>query len=966
MAELGSLFKKKKKKSFKSTNLNALNKPTLAASIRTSIGGRNGLKVLGKKPTIRADAPKPVNLTSLRKEHNGLDIHVKLVGEGGGASEDSTNSKRGQASGYSQASAPPAKPPPSAAKLRWERSRQNPHGAVAGWGQEALTGDQQSSRTQQPESSRGRGQGPARAYRADRSGRRGDGSRVRFPDGERFSEGPGGFQLSDQPGHRGRNSYDNSSYIERRDDYGHSKGYRQDSGYTRHGNARPSGAEVNYGSRYYNAMEGYDTGRSGDNEHWADRGAPIRIDHDDPYSRQPYNAGQNLGHGRGLRNPLHVDEYDQQDRGADDRTSALSAPPSSTNLDSKRPTHLADASIDQNGQAASNPIPEYESRRMAAGSKKRMLYNPVTGEMEEVGEDNVDAGRSASGGHQSNKPRGSRDANARQSNKPNSARDLSGSQKQLPGPATPANFAPTARKESKLMEQLRKKKAEAGRRKQEKENRQRKEKAERKKKRKDERRSRGPRTRGIKFAFDGDSRLVNTDDHDPAAPAHETLQLMAMASSTTEDELLNPELDMDSARSPVGMTNLSDLTGNNDKDDVLVGGDTNSLSVWGSSPTSLSKETSPTSKNDAKDAVNKAWADSVHVLGSQGSSSTGIIGKPSSPTSTSPSSGSTMSTNPYADAFASSLQQPFVRAPDGDHDSGANIPRQRATAWGSSSGETGNLPDGNSADKQGLAASQWGNTSAGGRNPGASEFVPSRSSSLQQEEEPSPTMSPQFSAMRPASDRAEFNIVSFPASLMGGTVGSLNQGSRSLLGMQREGLLMMSNLQAPYKQWSNDVANGGNGNGFGYGQHQQALNSANQNSNLAADYAENPLNNDLSQQAPAHHQGEPPNIKSGQGSTKGKSQGHGGRGGRNGRSGRSVRGGRNGRSAQGRKGGGSRGNKGTGKSSDKDKDNGKGNSQASGKHSGKNRNQRPKAKHKANRKKGKKAGLDDSSSTKKE
>ena len=89
---VGSLFKKKKKKSFKSTNLNALNKPAeLKDTIRTSIGARHGLKVLGKKPTIRAAAPKPVNLTSLRKEHNGLDIHVKLVGEGGWASEESTS-----------------------------------------------------------------------------------------------------------------------------------------------------------------------------------------------------------------------------------------------------------------------------------------------------------------------------------------------------------------------------------------------------------------------------------------------------------------------------------------------------------------------------------------------------------------------------------------------------------------------------------------------------------------------------------------------------------------------------------------------------------------------------------------------------------------------------------------------------------------------------------------------------------
>ena len=90
-----------------------------------------------------------------------------------------------------------------------------------------------------------------------------------------------------------------------------------------------------------------------------------------------------------------------------------------------------------------------------------------------------------------------------------------------------------------------------------------------------------------------------------------------------------------------------------------------------------------------------------------------------------------------------------------------------------------------------------------------------------------PTLSPQFSAMRPASDKAEFNVMAFPGSLMGNAMGGLGGGgSRSLLGMQGGDSLMGSNLQAPYHQWS---ADGSTAAGFGYAQqhlqqqHQHAL-----------------------------------------------------------------------------------------------------------------------------------------------
>lgn len=417
------------------------------------------------------------------------------------------------------------------------------------------------------------------------------------------------------------------------------------------------------------------------------------------------------------------------------------------------------------------------------------------------------------------------------------------------------------------MEQLRKKKAEEGRRKQEKESRQRKEKAERKQRRQEERRRRGPRTRGIKFTLDKFARLVNADTWDPSSPAHETLQRMVSASAgfnsgvTSSDtpkssSLENPEIGLhlsgDRGRSggsgestthsttprrPVGLSDLSDLAAAataSGAESVLGGrGDSTSMSVWGSSRASLSREASPGSSSQSassKAAVNKAWADSVPVSLHQS-----IIGKQSSPrgASLSPTgAGSTVtsgvvdSSNPYAGAFASSLQQPFARATGTEVESTATLSRQSSSNWGSSAGEGDNLSDGGSVE------ASWGRTSADGVNPGATEFVPgigggdgaggvasaaNLSRSMIRVEEPSPTMSPQFSAMRPASDKAEFNVMAFPGSLMGNTMGGLGGGgSRSLLGMQGGDSLMPSNLQAPYQQWHADRSSPAD---FGYRQH---------------------------------------------------------------------------------------------------------------------------------------------------
>jgi hypothetical protein len=82
--------------------------------------------------------------------------------------------------------------------------------------------------------------------------------------------------------------------------------------------------------------------------------------------------------------------------------------------------------------------------------------------------------------------------------------------------------------------------------------------------------------------------------------------------------------------------------------------------------------------------------------------------------------------------------------------------------------EKDNAPD------ESNSLTQWGQ-SAGGVNPAAMEFVP-----FVVVPNESPTMSPQFSAMKPA-DNAEFNVVSFPGrSLMGASFEDVT-GSRSLL-----------------------------------------------------------------------------------------------------------------------------------------------------------------------------------------
>ena len=176
---------------------------------------------------------------------------------------------------------------------------------------------------------------------------------------------------------------------------------------------------------------------------------------------------------------------------------------------------------------------------------------------------------------------------------------------------------------------------------------------------------------------------------------------------------------------PLGLSNLSDLASvvtASGSDNMLVGRGTHSgISVWGTSPT-MSREVSPNSSSQSassKAAVNKAWADSVPQSLHQS-----IVGEPSSPTgvSSSPKSSSAVSSgvvdssNPYAGAFASSLQQPFVRVTDGKLESTSSVSRQSSSNWSSSAGEGDNVSDGGSAE------TSWAQSSAGGTSPGATSL----------------------------------------------------------------------------------------------------------------------------------------------------------------------------------------------------------------------------------------------------
>ena len=406
-----------------------------------------------------------------------------------------------------------------------------------------------------------------------------------------------------------------------------------------------------------------------------------------------------------------------------------------------------------------------------------MLFNPVTGEMEEVGAASG-GGSSRSGGHGGRNQQ--RSGGGRQRGGSGERDDVGGgaqsnSVRQQQGGKT----------EPKLMEQLRLRKEEAERKKQEAKEKQRKEKADRKRLRDEERRRRGPRTRGVKFAGDGASGYVNVDAGDATAPANQTLQAMMVAArrrAAMKAAAVPPAPSaVASTASSVSASSPSFSSASN-HNSVLAS------SLWqGSGTGSGTGDGSSTSASGSSNA----WSSSGRTPGGSG----GIIGsKPASPLSNTSSPTSSSS----AGAFGNALTSTAFRTESVE--SGAS---RSSNTWSAPDNGGGN---GSSSGAEADEATQWGQ-SMDGVNPSALEFVPSMAAMphpgqqsqqqqhTQQEEEEdvepqedSPSMSPMFSAMKPMTDKAEFNIVSFPGPLMNRSAEAAP--NRSLLGSNNQPALM--------------------------------------------------------------------------------------------------------------------------------------------------------------------------------
>jgi chitinase len=374
---------------------------------------------------------------------------------------------------------------------------------------------------------------------------------------------------------------------------------------------------------------------------------------------------------------------------------------------------------------------------------------------------------------------------------------------------TPVNDA-NGQPMSKLMEQLQRNRSEKERRQHQERDRQQQERADRRKKRQEERARRGPRTCGVKFTGDANSGYVNVDAWDVSSQANVTLQQILTASTTATSITSAP-----STNSTTSTHSHITTTGTLPTAGIRPASSATAAATGGNMNTNTAT-TSPTNSNSNGSELLVVRSTSSSVWGQQHSSpntsNTWEIGKPTSPGSNaSPTSGTATSSNPYAAAFAVSLQQPFVRAstgnscsddPDGivssstavgnnsPRNEGSSSTRQAAALYANYMSTTSPTNETTSATtdvhNDSTPTTQWGQ-SAGGVNPSAMEFVPF---SAPMESNNSPTMSPQFSAMKPA-DNAEFNVVSFPMSgrpLIGGAYdgGSDMATSRSLLRQQQQ------------------------------------------------------------------------------------------------------------------------------------------------------------------------------------
>ena len=926
-----------KKKKFKATNLNKIHKPEKTKKSSINVSARRSLTVLGKKPATRAAAPKPINVPSLRKENHGLDIHVKLVGEGGWAStaEDSKVNKEIAATSAA-VQVPQAPQSASQAAPEWNGAN-NAQTRVGSWGDDAMneevhheypglsggSGDggggsggvsnqRNGGYNRRPGAHQSPGHGASAPY--DMQSQRGGDQRQNYRDQRdlhdvrdqrgsswrgdrrdqrdtRSSRGPRDAGRREyQPrgygdGNQGGYSRSSSYREDRRSDIGSEGGGYNGNGYNEYrrgdssmggggGRSRSGGGDSRRNEHDSHYQRGDQQSSSSGNDgadggqHWADRGYSRYDDKFESRNDRDHDGGENnnssrnddssggnasagiAGHdearggmGQEMSNsPMKIARRDQRNQ-LESRDGASSGDNSGDNSSLSASQSISGAtnvgSDDNNiGSTTSTTttttsdtpiIPEYESRRapvildstdmIASGPKK--LFDPASGKYVEVSSKQTSNGAPkrgrSRGGRQQQQPKRNSELSTTSTSK-DSQRKMTAA---VPVASDATKGGPPM---SKLMEQLQRNRTEKERKQNDERDRQQQERVAKRKKRQEERASRGPRTCGVKFTGDVHSGYVNVDAWDVRSQANVTLQRMLAASSSiasaqpsAQQSAQHPPTQQNTTKVVLSPTS-STLTNPNGNELLTVG--SSSSSVWG--------------QHGASSASN-AWSTNTST-----SQSGGIIGKPNSPNSNaSPTSGS--ASNPYAAAFASSLQQSFVRSSSEDNDpSGVNSPRsednsnRQAALYanfmnvanssadvddGSMSGGGGDGGDGGDGDggdgsggggsgssggsgsggnggsgsgsrARGESASsgginnetgdtpdesnsltRWGQ-SAGGVNPAAMEFVPSFAES--------PTMSPQFSAMKPA-DNAEFNVVSFPGrSLMGAPFGDM-PGSRSLL-----------------------------------------------------------------------------------------------------------------------------------------------------------------------------------------
>ena len=529
-------------------------------------------------------------------------------------------------------------------------------------------------------------------------------------------------------------------------------------------------------------------------------------------------------------------------------------------------------------------IPEYESRRApvifdsdeAEVSGPKKLFDPTSGKMVEI-KSNTQQSKASSQRLGGGRGRGRRDGQQEQEKQqprhhttPTSLATSNPTTTSTGAATTDSNGQPM----SKLMEKLQRNRSEKERRQHEERDRHQQQRVGRRKKRQEERARRGPRTCGVKFTGDANSGYVNVDAWDVSSQANVTLQqILAASSSDSTTRSINNST-----------SNVNNVNNVNNSNNVSTNATTltNTPTNAAAAATTTTATTTTSTNSNGSELLSVGTASSS-VWGQQGTSSssnTWEIGKPTSPGSnSSPISGTATSSNPYAAAFATSLQQPFVRAnnntssddpSDGTSNTVGNSSLEReesnkrqAALYATFMNTSTNPTNGNVVPSNGdTDNSQWGQ-SAGGVNPSAMEYVPTATES--------PTMSPQFSAMKPA-DNAEFNVVSF--STMGGAYNNdMASGSRSLLMQQQNNRQQQQQQHQQQQAFQNQFlqSNSNQQTSTGRGNSNSNTNN-NSNSNSNNNSNNNSNGNGNGKKSNKKYRGRKGSNRGGKGKTKGNTK----------------------------------------------------------------------------------------------